>query len=93
MKRIRSYRVGKEKLRTVKLKRQMIKKVEELKLDERVSKTQNMSVNTHTSLLKPWMPMLMVLKVKVFSPRSENKKPKFMYFWIVIVKFLTLLKS
>ena len=43
-------------------------------MDERVSKTQNMSVNTHTSLLKPWMPMLMVLKVKVFSPRNENKK-------------------
>ena len=52
----------------------MIKKVEEPKLDERVSKTQNMSVNTHTSLLKPWMPMLMVLKAKVFSPRDESKK-------------------
>nr|CAD2183552.1 unnamed protein product [Meloidogyne enterolobii] len=33
-----------------------------------------MSINTYSSLIEPWNPMLMVLKVKVFSPENENNK-------------------
>ena len=39
-----------------------------------------MSVNTYTSLLEPWSPMLMILKVKVFSPKDENKKTEIFVF-------------
>nr|CAD2206561.1 unnamed protein product [Meloidogyne enterolobii] len=50
------------------------KKVEKPKIENKVLETQNLSVNTCTSLLNNSSPNLMILKTKVFSPRNENKK-------------------
>nr|CAD2200257.1 unnamed protein product [Meloidogyne enterolobii] len=50
------------------------KKVEKPKIENKVLKTQNLSVNTCTSLLNNSSPNLMILKTKVFSTMNKNKK-------------------